>query len=434
MRAVTVATCALATSLVAAASGALSVPATFMGTWTGNIDASPLGPDLPGWGGLIVSTPGKDGSVYMKHVSESQLFRIHDGLAQYCFDYDQATAGTVTGGADEAPFVVAGPIDDAGTDAVLQLCWRGRRLPSHAPNCTGCACAAWTLKLTGGVLHSTFQMSPPATHMGATLSRTGPAPTAEALAGNWNCTFDNATQHPKHPLVASKGAGLSLSCPFLAREQPPQQVAQPDALGAVTNCLVLTRERHNVRLEYLAEKLPCMPCDVTFTLSIDTSPNSYVSLGFKETYAAYFDWDKIGDYPDYWGMSTHDNGGRNVTELGGRIIAGYAHKSPRTGCVREMVADEYVGSVKDTEPDGVIRDKSITLIDGRTELKFTAHLHAGRTASELSWQSLSGFGKQRIMWATGTVGGSGDCSAPLDYHAGARGMASLNFPGFGSPC
>ena len=248
------------------------------------------------------------------------------------------------------------------------------------------------------------------------------------------CTFDNATQHPKHPLVASKGAGLSLSCPFLTREQAPQQVAHPDALGAVTNCLVLTREQHNVRLEYSAEKLPCMPCDVTFALSIDTSPNSYVSLGFKETYAAYFDWDKIGDYPNYWGMSTHDNGGRNVTELGGRIIVGYAHKPPRTGCVREMVADEYVGSVKDAEPDGVIRDKSITSIDGRTELKFTAHLHAGRTASELSWQSLSGFGNQRIMWATGTVGGSGDCSAPLDYHAGARGMAFFNFPGFGSPC
>jgi hypothetical protein len=73
-------------------------------------------------------------------------------------------------------------------------------------------------------------------------------------------------------------------------------------------------------------------------------------------------------------------------------------------------------------------------MQARGRLKFTAHLHEGGTASELSWQSHSGFGKQRIMWAIGTMGGSGDCSAPLDYHARARGMASLNFPGFASPC
>ena len=51
----------------------------------------------------------------------------------------------------------------------------------------------------------------------------------------------------------------------------------------------------------------------------------------------------------------------------------------------------------------------------------------------VSWH-LKGFGNQRIMWATGEVGGSGECDAPLQYHGGARGLASLNFPGFGSAC
>jgi hypothetical protein len=140
-------------------------------------------------------------------------------------------------------------------------------------------------------------------------------------------------------------------------------------------------------------------------------------------------------------MSTRANGGRNTNELGGRIVVGYGGNGnglPSNrgggGCVREMVADEYVGSVRDADrSDGVIRNGSVTLLDGRTFLEFTTYLHAGQTAADLSWH-LKGFGNQRIMWATGEVGGSGACDAPLQYHGGARGLASLNFPGFGSAC
>ena len=271
------------------------VPEALMGIWSGNVSASPLGPGLPGWL-LGISSADAEGNVYMMHPSLSQLFRIQGDLAQYCFGYDAASQQPVTG-ADEAPFVVA-PVDDEANE--VKLCWRGRRLPSHAPNCTGCDCAVWTLKLDGDVLHSTFQMSPPAIHLSAALTRSGPAPAAAVLRRNWNCTFDNATQHPEHPLLPPGAAprASNLSCPFLARamtEQRPQQVAQPDALGRVSNCLVITSDKHHARLEYVAAKLPCMPCDVTFKFSVDTSfvessssssSLRYVALGFKETYAA----------------------------------------------------------------------------------------------------------------------------------------------------
>ena len=138
--------------------------------------------------------------------------------------YDAASQQPVTG-ADEAPFVVA-PVDDEANE--VKLCWRGRRLPSHAPNCTGCDCAVWTLKLDGDVLHSTFQMSPPAIHLSAALTRSGPAPAAVVLRRNWNCTFDNATQHPDHPLLPPGAAprASNLSCPFLARAMTEQPVCR----------------------------------------------------------------------------------------------------------------------------------------------------------------------------------------------------------------
>jgi hypothetical protein len=97
-------------------------------------------------------------------------------------------------------------------------------------------------------------------------------------------------------VCAMVGAGRAPETVLVARRCTDP--SQPDALGRVSNCLVITSDKHHARLEYVAAKLPCMPCDVTFKFSIDTSglvessssssssSLRYVALGFKETYAA----------------------------------------------------------------------------------------------------------------------------------------------------
>jgi hypothetical protein len=69
-------------------------------------------------------------------------------------------------------------------------------------------------------------------------------------------------------------------------------------------------------------------------------------------------------------------------------------------------------------------------------LSFSALLHAGRDVDALTWANDAHFGQQRIMWAMGPVNqtAGGGCMAELGYHAGARALASLDFPGFAQPC
>eukprot|EP00966_Prymnesium_polylepis_P219562 5079563-Prymnesium_polylepis.1 len=161
--------------------------------------------------------------------------------------------------------------------------------------------------------------------------------------------------------------------------------------------------------------------------------------------AAYYGRDRVGEVDQYWAMTTST--GPNRTELAGRIIVGYTMGSalaPRS-CVRHMRATAYVGSLVDVPDDGMIRNAraSSNLLTGRTSLSFTATLHAGRDAAELAWQNRV-FGEQRIMWAAGTVEPEADGAPPTDsdscaaaslgYHAGNRGLSSLNFPGCARAC
>ena len=214
------------------------------------------------------------------------------------------------------------------------------------------------------------------------------------------------------------------------------------------NCLIVgnsivgsSPEKDNfVQLEYTAATVPCWPCNVSFTLLMSTPTNgSYISIGFKEPYAAYYSSVRIRDYANYWGMGTSE---QNKTELGGRIIAGHFAPSGRA-CVRHMVADEYVGSVVDVPDDNRIFNTSLSyvanvpVVGPLTMLSFTAELHAGKTEDEIHYASMV-FGEQRIMWARGpmdrAIDGTDECSVGLGYHAGHRGLASLNFPGNGQPC
>jgi hypothetical protein len=188
----------------------------------------------------------------------------------------------------------------------------------------------------------------------------------------------------------------------------------------------------DIRLEYVVSSLPCEPCDVTFTISADTQARGtqtrYIAVGFKGWRAAYFE--APPELPQYWGMAS---GGaeHNYSVLSGRIVLGYVGGS---SCVRQLIANKYIGSVIEADDDELIQNSKVQSVGGRTSVTFTASMHAGYTAWDLDWRKDSFIGNLRVMYAIGSIGGDGGCSAPLGYHASSRGLANLNFPGFRYEC
>lgn len=198
--------------------------------------------------------------------------------------------------------------------------------------------------------------------------------------------------------------------------------------------------KYNTRLEYVASQLPCMPCDVDFTFSVDATDGEWAAIGFKELNAAYVDWDLIPfDLGNYWGMATSNGSLAHEyaqSPLSGRILAGY--QTPHgTACGRELIAPAYVGYLVEPEHDGFIQNLAVTVAGGRTSIAFRANFDAGATEQDLNWQ-IGKLGVQRVMWAVGPLGGDGSCDAAVGttfmYHNGARGLTPLNFPGMGTPC
>ena len=434
------------------------VPRSMGGVWSGasTYATTPFGPQVAGGQYLVVSSPDADGSVYFRHTEDNQLFRVRGSTVQYCFNYAHPETPVV--GSDAAPFTIS-----ASNDTALELCWRGPRLPSHAANCTGCACARWTLALDGSRLSSVFLQSPPAIHMAVQLNRSShPVPSPESVRAGWDCEFSNYTGWANKTKEAGGAGGARRAvspspCPYsgpgssaVSVPAPAHAVAQAGADGLVQNCVDINQF---VRLEYVASQLPCWPCDVTFTIASRVPAGNYIAIGFKEPLAAYYGPDRVGEVDQYWGMTT--SAGPNRTELAGRILVGYSVGgvlAPKS-CVRHMRANAYVGSLVDVPDDGKIRDARVSrnLLTGRASLTFTATLHAGRDAAELAWQNRV-FGEQRIMWATGTIEPEANGAPPSDdrqgqraaadscaaaslgYHAGNRGLSSLNFPGTARAC
>ncbi|KAL1527973.1 hypothetical protein AB1Y20_009344 [Prymnesium parvum] len=403
------------------------------GLWYGNVEISPLGPMPTGMGGyayMAVSAMDRDGSFYVRHLGLHQLMRIRGALMQYCFGYDHPEQRVA--GADEAPFAV-----DAVDPTMLRMCWRGPRLPSHPLGCSGCSCAQWTLTRQGDQLQSVFLQPPPVMHMRITLSRRGSHPSlpADEVRAGWACEFNNHTGKPNithSPLEPSRSATTS-PCPFGVRQN--RTTREDGAPGARvperrTFCLRMN-DVVPAQLEYSVAQLPCWPCNVTFTLSVQTArAGDYVAIGFKEKYAAYYGPEKVRQLEDYWGMATS---AANRTELAGRILAGYVSPTGVGGCLRQLQANAFVGSVVDVPSDGKVRMESVRRVGNATSITFSTTMHAGRNESEISWQSRV-FGEQRVMWATGAVPGDGGCGQQLGYHSSTRSLASLNFPGFGRPC
>lgn len=216
----------------------------------------------------------------------------------------------------------------------------------------------------------------------------------------WDCRFDNYTGFPNHTHSGvdekkERPPPARASCPFStpdaiaalgtklsADRAAPATVARADASGAVRNCLIVNHGAPS-QLEYVADKMPCWPCNVTFTFAVPTpESDTYIALGFKEVYAAYYGFDKIQDVSHYWGMSTSHSA--NQTELSGRIVVGYVDGAGN-GCARNMRAEAYVGSLVDAEEDTLIQNMGLATASGYTILSFSAVIHAAKTEEELAW-------------------------------------------------
>eukprot|EP00931_Biecheleriopsis_adriatica_P048072 TRINITY_DN27764_c0_g1_i1.p1 TRINITY_DN27764_c0_g1~~TRINITY_DN27764_c0_g1_i1.p1 ORF type:complete len:444 (-),score=45.57 TRINITY_DN27764_c0_g1_i1:204-1535(-) len=401
------------------------IPASMLGTWSGNMTQSVFGPlsentprpdptmPFPRVGTVEISSPDASDNFFMRQLWGNQLFRIQHGLMQYCFDNDQEMYRK------EAPFML-----ESNSSDEVKFCWRGTRLPTHKANCTGCDCAQWNLKIdSAGVLHSVFMMSPPAVHLRMDLVRRGPPPPPEQVASGWTCRFDNHTgvppQQRHQQLRMHSRALLQPRDRFAAAARNSSQLA---------HCVTLNLH-HRARLEYVASTIPCMPCDVNFSISAKTLQNQYVAIGFKGLASEYKE--EVPDQPDYWGMSTSDAAIGYQTPLGGRIVLGYSSNTSQA-CVGEMRANAFVGSVTHVPSDGVIRNLAVTRAGGDTKVKFTVSMNAGTSAEDLDWRG-TGFGMRRVMWAIGDVP-QGGCQAQPVYHGAARGLAHLNFPYGYSSC
>merc|ERR1712196_709065 len=92
-----------------------------------------------------------------------------------------------------------------------------------------------------------------------------------------------------------------------------------------------------------------------------------------------------------------------------------------------MRADTYAGPPRSVARDGVIRNATVTRSNKQTTFSFTVTMAVAYNESDLYWYGTSLFGFMRVMWAIGDVSDD-SCSAPVEYHGAARGLAHLNFP------
>ena len=284
-------------------------------------------------------------------------------------------------------------------------------------------------------------MSPPAIHAQYDLARTGDALPADALksfktgpGGEYlECVVNNYSgpQFWGEAAKAKKGG-----CPFgFTAPAPEEAAAQEPPLAAsgdvqlpwpfpIHECALLNTDL-DVRLAYTVPYLPCEPCALNFTFSMNVEPGYYTAVGFKEMNAAYLGSNIMPtEIENYWGMATAMN---YSTPLSGRIL-GASHNL----CLRHLSAQAaYVGVVEDVEDDGFFKNLIVESNDGRVSISFTAPpLSLGKTFSDVAWSG-SALGVQRIMWATGPINGDDDCSQDnvYGYHSSARAVVALAFPG-----
>jgi len=357
-----------------------------------------------------------------------QVFRIKDGLMQYCF-----TIAT-------SPFYV--DVDHC-TDTKVVFCYRkGHRMHTHraldnGELATGCDAARIELELKGTTLEFTFYMSYPVKHAWVQLVRVGPPPPLTAykvesvLGGSCDPT------HPGKPTIEelmpesaeNHEVALSSMCPKLKKIQnslpaQPETATMKHLAGMACKQLdigaFVSRHDHvDIRLQHTTPT-SCWPCKVTYSVSAAIPENKYIAFGFKGVgYRNYLWKGQNPQRPNYFGMG-HDQ--LDADRTTGVIVLGYPSSSG--GCLREMKAPDYVGEPVDVEQPQ-ISDASIARRGGRTTLRFSVMQHIARTPGGI-WDFFNGPQiSMRTMWAIGDVDVD-DCKAKPLFHE-RRGVSPLGW-------
>lgn len=333
--------------------------------------------------------------------------------------------------------VANSPFDVNFTDAnKVVFCYKkGKRMQTHKAGATGCDAAQIVLELKStGTLELTFMMSPPVKHAWNEFVRVGhPPPLSFYKVANIHGSCDS--EHPGPPtavasLSDASAPHISSMCPAVAKrnKQPvldAPQVSLVDADGNGWACRQLdgspfADSKVNIRLQHKQSMLSCWPCKVSYSISAVILEDQYIAVGFKGLAYRAFNTHEV-ERPNYFGMSTDEIDEQHTTSV---IVLGYV--SAAGGCVREMKAENYVGTPTDVTGNPHLSDASVERKNGRTVIRFTVEQHAGRDALAINTFFNQEQISMRVMWAIGSFCGDGGCEADIQMHT-KRGVSPLGW-------
>lgn len=410
--------------------GGAVIPDAMLGTWKPiGVPQSVIGPVSTGspFGMLKTFTMSKNESTgeHWMSLLEGQVFRIQERKMQYCFNgqYGPESPIRPQWTNEQAPFEVS-----SATNETVVFCWRdgATKMSIFKEGCSGCDCARITLNLTSqSSMDFLFEFPPPVVHAHFELARDSatPPPTSYYLdlLGNRRCEFLDHTgylptrapepQTPTSRTSAARNSAAS-SCPLLRSPAAfPSGARDVQLRAGDVSCYQLngfnrqTSSRllpplPDVRFQFQVPSAPCMPCDVSYTVSAAVADDEYIAVGFAGlNYLSKLDEehpDWVGPLrPNYFGMTTD---ALDEAETSDRIALGYSGAAG--GCLREMRALQYVGAPTDVSKElAKFNDTSVERVSGRTVLRFKVAQHWGESASEIS-----DFGYMlRVMWAVGSI-------------------------------
>jgi hypothetical protein len=250
---------------------------------------------------------------------------------------------------------------------------------------TGCDAAKIELELyDNGFLELSFYMSPPVRHAHAVYERHGnPPPIAYYYLTNVGGKCD-----PLNPGPPTADQLDASPCPVLnyKKQQLKQALLtegdteadmEEEGLGCRKyNSGGLGVEMPDIRLQYAIPEKSCWPCNVSYSVSAAIAEDEYVAVGFKgmgyRRRLPTVPWNV--SRPNYFGMSTDEFDGERT---GRAIVLGYAGSSG--SCVREMKAENYVGTPSDVEGNPHLFDESVERVNGKTVIRFTVEQKVGKT-------------------------------------------------------
>jgi hypothetical protein len=345
-----------------------------------------------------------------------QVFRVRGDLMEYCFAR-----------------VANSPFDVNYTDASkVVFCYaKGKKMQSHRG--TGCDGAQITLELKStGTLEMTFMMSPPVKHAWNEFVRVGPPPALsfyKVANIHGSCDPENPGP-PTRRLSDAPAPDISSMCPAVAKRSKQSELGAPqgslvDADGNGWACRSLdgspfANSKVDIRLQHKQSMVSCWPCKVSYSISAKIPEDQYIAIGFKGLGYRAFNT-KTTERPNYFGMTTDEIDEQHTTSV---IVLGYV--SAAGGCVREMKAENYVGTPTDVKGNPHLSDASVERKNGRTVIRFTVEQHAGKNALAINTFFNQEQISMRVMWAIGSFSEGGGCKADIQMHT-KRGVSPLGW-------